>query len=214
MMGHLVIAVDGPAASGKSTLARRLADHFRLRFLDTGLLYRALASKLLDAGQDLGDAGAAAGFALHIEIADTARDDLRAEEIGNGASKIAAYPAVREALLFAQRRFAASPPGAVLAGRDIGTVVCPDAAVKLWVTASVEERASRRHAELLKAAENASFPAVLQEMRERDRRDGSRAVAPMVVAPDALVLDNTHMDPQAAYLAAVAMVDGTAKRAG
>ena len=214
MMGHLVIAVDGPAASGKSTLARRLADHFRLRFLDTGLLYRALARKLLDAGQDLGDAAAAAGFALHIEIADTARDDLRAEEIGNGASKIAAYPAVREALLFAQRRFAASPPGAVLAGRDIGTVVCPDAAVKLWVTASVEERASRRHAELLKAAENASFPAVLQEMRERDRRDGSRAVAPMVVAPDALVLDNTHMDPQAAYLAAVAMVDGTAKRAG
>ncbi|WP_027135443.1 (d)CMP kinase [Geminicoccus roseus] len=206
-MSHLVIAVDGPAASGKSTLARRLAGHFGLQYLDTGLLYRALARKLLDAGADLGDAARASAMAGTVGVADTERSDLRAEEVGNGASKVAAYPDVRAALLLAQRRFAATPPGAVLAGRDIGTVVCPDATVKLWVTATVEERAFRRHAELLRRGENASFPSVLEEMRERDRRDGCRAVAPMVVAPDARVLDNTDMDPETAFRAAVAMVD-------
>nr|WP_235031284.1 (d)CMP kinase [Geminicoccus flavidas] len=206
-MSTLMIAVDGPAASGKSTLARRLARQFGLEFLDTGLLYRALARRLIDAGQDLDDAQAAAAMARRITVADTCRDDLRAEEVGNGASRVAAFPAVRAALLEAQRRFAATPPGAVLAGRDIGTVVCPDATVKLWVTASVEERAFRRHAELQRRGENASFPAVLEEMRERDRRDGGRAVAPMVVAPDARVLDNTDMDPEAAFWAAVAMVE-------
>jgi cytidylate kinase len=203
----LVIAVDGPAASGKSTLARRLAQHFGVGFLDTGLLYRALARKMIDAGSDLADPEAAAEVARTIGVADTSRDDLRAEEVGNGASKVAAYPAVRSALLEAQRRFAATGPGAVLAGRDIGTVVCPDAIVKLWVTASVEERAFRRHAELQRRGENASFPSVLEEMRERDRRDGNRAVAPMVVASDARVLDNTDMDPDTAFKAAVAMVD-------
>ena len=203
----LVIAVDGPAASGKSTLARRLAQHFGLGFLDTGLLYRALARKMIDAGMDLADAQAASRVAHTIGVADTSRDDLRAEEVGNGASKVAAFPDVRSALLLAQRRFATTGRGAVLAGRDIGTVVCPDAAVKLWVTASVEERAFRRHAELQRRGENASFPSVLEEMRERDRRDGNRAVAPMVVAPDARVLDNTDMDPETAFRAAVAMVD-------
>ncbi|HEX2526441.1 MAG TPA: (d)CMP kinase [Geminicoccus sp.] len=203
----LVIAVDGPAASGKSTLARRLAQHFGLGFLDTGLLYRALARKMIDAGIDLADAQAASRVAHTIGVADTSRDDLRAEEVGNGASKVAAFPDVRSALLLAQRRFATTGRGAVLAGRDIGTVVCPDAAVKLWVTASVEERAFRRHAELQRRGENASFPSVLEEMRERDRRDGNRAVAPMVVAPDARVLDNTDMDPETAFRAAVAMVD-------
>ena len=206
-MKPLVIAVDGPAASGKSTLARRLARHFGLGFLDTGLLYRALARKMIDAGIDLGDPAAAASVAGTIGVADTSRDDLRAEEVGNGASRVAAYPAVRDELLQAQRRFAVTGAGAVLAGRDIGTVVCPDAVVKLWVTASVEERAFRRHAELQRRGENASFPSVLEEMRERDRRDGSRAVAPMVVAPDARVLDNTDMDPETAFKAAVAMVD-------
>lgn len=206
-MSHLVIAVDGPAASGKSTLARRLALAFDLQFLDTGLLYRALARKLIDSGIDLGDAPAASGIAAAIGVADTMRPDLREERVGNGASRVAAYPDVRAALLLAQRRFAAAGKGAVLAGRDIGTVVCPDATVKLWVTASVEERASRRHAELLRRGENASFPSVLEEMRERDRRDGSRAVAPMVVAADARVLDNTDMDPETAFRAAVLVVD-------
>lgn len=206
-MSHLVIAVDGPAASGKSTLARRLARHYGLEFLDTGLLYRALARRLIDAGIDLGDAAAAAREAAAIGMADTARDDLRAEEVGNGASRVAAVPEVRAALLLAQRRFADTPPGAVLAGRDIGTVVCPNATIKLWVTATVEERAFRRHAELRRRGENASFPGVLEEMRERDQRDGGRAVAPMVIGPDARVLDNTDMDPEAAFWAAVAMVD-------
>ena len=213
-MSHLVIAVDGPAASGKSTLARRLAQHFGLQFLDTGLLYRALASRLLAAGADLADADAAARTADAISVADTARDDLRLEEVGNGASKVAAFPAVRTALLEAQRRFASSGKGAVLAGRDIGTVVCPDAPVKLWVTASVEERAFRRHAELQRRGEDASFPSVLEEMRERDRRDANRAVAPMVVPSDARVLDNTDMDPETAFQVAVAWVDEIRAKGG
>lgn len=207
MSAPLVIAVDGPAASGKSTLARRLAGHFGLKFLDTGLLYRALARRVIDAGVSLDDAEAGARLASSIQMADTERTDLREEAVGNGASKIAAFPQVRSALLLAQRLFANSGRGGVLAGRDIGTVICPDATVKLWVTASVEERARRRHAELLKRGDAITFGAVLDEMRERDRRDENRAIAPMVVAPDAHVIDCTDLDADATFAAAVGLVD-------
>jgi cytidylate kinase len=202
MIAHLVIAVDGPAASGKSTLAKRLAMHFGLRFLDTGLLYRAVAKSMLDHDQDPADAALAVRAAETLEAEDVQPVRLKGEAIGQGASKVAAVPAVRKALLPFQRRFAARPPGAVLAGRDVGTVVCPDATFKLFVTASEEERARRRHEELLRRGDAPIYAAVLEELRERDRRDSGRAVAPMRAAPDAWVLDSTSLDADAAFEAA------------
>lgn len=208
MNPHLVIAVDGPAASGKSTLARRLAMHFGLRFLDTGLLYRAVAKSMLDHDLDPGDAAAAVRAAEALEAEDVQPNRLKGEAIGQGASKVAAVPAVRAALLPFQRRFAARPPGAVLAGRDVGTVVCPDATFKLFVTASEEERARRRHEELLRRGDAPIYAAVLEELRERDRRDSGRAVAPMRAAPDAWVLDSTSLDADAAFEAARDHIEG------
>jgi cytidylate kinase len=197
----LVIAVDGPAASGKSTLASRLAAHFGLRFLDTGLLYRAVARAMLDRGEDPRDAEAAVRAAAALAPGDVQPARLRGEGVGQGASIVAAVPAVRAALLPFQRRFAGSR-GAVLAGRDVGTVVCPDATFKLFVTASDRERARRRHEELLGRGEAPIYAAVLEEIRERDRRDGNRAVAPMRASPDAWVLDTTSLDADAAFEAA------------
>jgi CMP/dCMP kinase len=211
----LVVAVDGPAASGKSTLARRLAAHFALRFLDTGLLYRAVARAMLDRGLDPGDADAAVGAARSLAPEDVDPARLRGEGVGQGASKVAAVPAVRAALLPFQRRFAASASGAVLAGRDVGTVVCPDARFKLFVTASDEERARRRHEELLRARGDAPiYAAVLEELRERDRRDADRAIAPMRVAPDAWVLDTTRLDAEAAFQAACRRIEAGIRAAG
>jgi len=200
--GPLVIAVDGPAASGKSTLAKRLAAHFALRFLDTGLLYRAVARAMLDRGLDPGDAAAAVRAALALAPEDVEPGRLRGEGVGQNASRVAAVPAVRAALLPFQRRFAATAPGAVLAGRDVGTVVCPDATFKLFVTANDGERARRRFEELQRRGERPIYAAVSEELRERDRRDADREVAPMRVASDAWVLDTTSLDADAAFEAA------------
>jgi cytidylate kinase len=210
--GPLVIAVDGPAASGKSTLAKRLAAHFALRFLDTGLLYRAVARAMLDRGLDPGDAAAAVRTAQALAPEDVEPGRLRGEGVGQNASRVAAVPAVRAALLPFQRRFAATAPGAVLAGRDVGTVVCPDATFKLFVTANDGERARRRFEELQRRGERPIYAAVLEELRERDRRDADREVAPMRVASDAWVLDTTSLDADAAFEAARRHIE--AERAG
>ncbi|MFO1073374.1 MAG: (d)CMP kinase [Geminicoccaceae bacterium] len=201
MAAPLVIAVDGPAASGKSTLAQRLAGHLDLPFLDTGLLYRAVARAMLDRGQDPKDAAAAVQAAETLAPADVQPQRLRGEGVGQGASIVAAVPAVRAALLPFQRRFGGSR-GAVLAGRDIGTVVCPDATFKLFVVASEAERARRRYEELRRRGEEPIYAAVLEELLERDRRDAGRSVAPMRISPEAFVLDTTLLDADAAFAAA------------
>lgn len=198
-----VICIDGPAGSGKSTLAARLAAHFQLPFLDTGLLYRAVARRMLDRGLDVADPAAAEREALALEPADVSGPCLRDDAVGQGASKVAAFPAVRAALLPFQRRFAEQPGGAVLAGRDTGTVVCPQAPHKLYVTASVEARARRRFLELQARGLAPIEARVLDEMRERDRRDQGREVAPLAVAPDATVIDTTDLDADAAFRAAL-----------
>ncbi|HMR32003.1 MAG TPA: (d)CMP kinase [Geminicoccaceae bacterium] len=206
-MSPLVIAVDGPAASGKSTLARRIADHYGLPFLDTGLLYRAVGRRVLAAGGDPGDETSATEAALALAPADVDAGQLRGEGTGQAASKVAAFPSVRAALLPFQRNFAATPPGAVLAGRDVGTVICPEATLKVFVTATVEERARRRFEELRQRGDPTIYAAVLEELRERDRRDQDRAVAPLRPAPDAWVLDTTDLDADAAFEAVRAGID-------
>lgn len=211
MREPLVIAVDGPAASGKSTLARRLAAALGLAFLDTGLLYRAVGRRVLEAGGDPADPAAALAAVAGLSPEEVQAERLAGEEIGEAASKVAAIPAVREALLPWQRRLAATPPGAVLAGRDVGTVVCPDAALKLFVTADLAERARRRFEELRRRGRTPMLSDVLDELRERDRRDTERAVAPLRVADDALVLDTTELDADAAF--AVALQRAEAARA-
>jgi cytidylate kinase len=202
----VIIAVDGPGAAGKGTLARRLAAALDFAFLDTGALYRAVAAKVLDAGAEPGDEAAARRAAEGFTAGDLERTDLRGEAVAQAASIVAAQPAVRAALLAFQRRFAEAPPGgqrgAVLDGRDIGTVVCPGAEVKLFVTASQEARAKRRYKELRVRGEKAIYARVLQEMRERDARDSGRAAAPLRPADDAIVLDTTEMDADAALEAA------------
>jgi len=200
----LVIAIDGPAASGKGTLARRLAAHFGLPHLDTGLLYRAVARRVIDAGADPSDAAAAEAGARSLRAEDLARGDLRGPPVDQASSQVAAFPAVRAALLQFQRDFGAD--GAVLDGRDIGTVVFPNAPVKLYVIASVEARAGRRVAELRARGEPAELDAVLAEMRARDARDADRADAPMRAAPDAVVLDTTTLDADAAFARALEIV--------
>jgi cytidylate kinase len=202
MSRALVIAVDGPVASGKSTLARRLAGHLGLGFLDTGLLYRAVGRRVLAGGGDPGDPEAALAEALRLVAADVEHPGLRDEAVGQAASRVAAFPVVREALLPFQRDFAQRPPGAVLAGRDIGSVICPDATLKIFITASVEERARRRYEELRRRGIDVMYEAVLEELRERDRRDEERAIAPLRVAPDAWILDTTELDAEAAFEAA------------
>lgn len=210
----MIIAIDGPAAAGKGTLARGLADALGFAFLDTGSLYRATALKVLTDGIDPDDVAACAAAARDLKPADLAAPGLRTEAVGQMASRVSAIPDVRAALLQFQRDFAASPPGgeagAVLDGRDVGTVVCPAADVKLFVTASVDVRAERRFKELQAAGENAIYARVLQEMRERDERDSSRAVAPLRPADDATVIDTSGLDAQQVFEQARAIV--TAKR--
>ncbi|WP_349369433.1 (d)CMP kinase [Salinarimonas sp.] len=202
-----VIAVDGPAASGKGTLSKRIAAHYGLAHLDTGLLYRAVARLLLDKSRALDDeqAAAAAAYALNLAYMDESR--LRGAEMGEAASRVSVIPAVRAALLDRQRDFAAQEPGAVLDGRDIGTVVCPEAAVKLFVTASPEERARRRHRELVDRGDAPPYESVLADIRARDARDTGRASAPLRQAQDAILLDTTELDIDAALARAIAVVE-------
>lgn len=208
---NLVIAIDGPAASGKGTLARRLALHLNLAYLDTGKMYRAIAAKLLAAGGDPADAAAAAAVASTVALEDLGAADLGDEAVAAAASKVAAIPAVRAAVLDFQRRFAKQPPdgpagpaaGAVLDGRDIGTVVCPGAAVKFFLTASPEARARRRHKELLDRGVRSIYARVLRDMTERDARDSTRQVAPLRAAADAVVIDTTGLDPNAVLAVAL-----------
>lgn len=206
----IVVAVDGPAAAGKGTLARRLADALNLVYLDTGSIYRAVAAKLLAAGGDPSDADAATKVAKALSSADLGRDDLRAEGVGAAASVVSAHQGVREALLDFQRAVAFDPPagraGAVLDGRDIGTVVCPEACAKLFVTASLEERARRRHEELLGRGEARIYARVLQDLKERDERDAARAAAPMTAAADAVTLDTSSLHVEAAFQQALEIV--------
>lgn len=208
----MIIAIDGPAAAGKGTLARRLAEHFGCAHLDTGSLYRAVAVVLLRAGADPGDEAAAAAAAEALTPEDLDDPELRSEEAGQAASRVAALPAVRAALLAFQRNFAVHPPGSarcvVVDGRDIGSVVLPDADFKLFVTASEEERARRRWAELNEAGEAPDAGAVLASMRQRDRRDAGRAVSPLAPASGAYLLDTTDLDIDAAFGAAKAYISG------
>lgn len=208
-MSRLVIAVDGPAAAGKGTLARKLAAHYGLAYLDTGSLYRAVASRLLRAGAELTEPAATAA-AHGLEATDLEDERLRDEATAEAASIVAAMPEVRRALVQYQRAFAADPPdgakGAVLDGRDIGTVVCPDASHKLFVTASPVVRARRRLAELRARGAEACGETVRREMRERDARDAEREVSPLVPASDAYLLDTTNLDIDAAFAYAKAYI--------
>jgi cytidylate kinase len=196
----LIIAIDGPAAAGKGTLSKRLAREFGLHHLDTGLIYRAVGVKRNETGMD----AIAAAEALLPD--DLNHPGLRDEAAGRTASEVAAIPEVRRALLEFQRRFARQEPGAVLDGRDIGTVVCPDADVKLFVTASIEKRAERRWKELNAKGETVIAERVLQDMRERDARDAARDVAPMAPAADAILIDTSELDADAAFAVALEIV--------
>ena len=201
--GTFVVAIDGPAAAGKGTLARRLAERFGLAHLDTGRLYRATALLLLESGGDPADPAAASAAARRVDPGRLADPRLSGEAVARASSIVAAMPAVRQALLETQRNFAARPPvaasglrarGAVLDGRDIGTAVCPGAAVKLFVTASPEARAERRFRELRARGAAAIYQDVLQDMKERDARDSERRAAPLAAAPDAVTIDTTGLD--------------------
>jgi len=203
----MIIAVDGPAASGKGTIARALAAHFGLPHMDTGLLYRATAFNLLELGGDPESEFAAARAADLAQI-DFADADLKSETVGGIASRISAYPLVREALLERQRRFATQAGGAVLDGRDIGTVIAPEAEVKLFVTADAETRARRRCAELMARGLDVHFADVLADIRARDERDTGRAAAPLVMAEGAILLDTSALTIDQAVAAAVAAVEG------
>ncbi len=193
------IAIDGPAAAGKGTLARALAEHFGMAYLDSGLLYRAVGRRMLE-GED------ALRAAQELRAEDLTRSDLRSPQVAQAASRVAADPAVRAALVDFQRAFARRAGGAVIDGRDIGTVICPDADLKLYVVASDDERARRRHEELRARGVDLPLEEVRRQMLERDRRDASRDASPMRPAPDAIVLDTTDLSPQKAFERAAALV--------
>ncbi|MDE0408881.1 MAG: (d)CMP kinase [Alphaproteobacteria bacterium] len=195
----MIVTIDGPAAAGKGTLARRLAAALGYVYLDTGAIYRAVAKSMLDAGGDPDDPGEAAAHAEALDPAMLDDPGLRGEAVGDAASRVAALPAVRITLLAFQRRVAATPPGAVLDGRDTGTVVCPEAELKLFVTAGLEERARRRLEELRSKGETLMLPEVLAEVAARDSRDRTRLTAPLRPADDAVEIDTTGMTPDAVF---------------
>ncbi|MGB0086165.1 MAG: (d)CMP kinase [Rhodomicrobiaceae bacterium] len=208
----MIIAIDGPAASGKGTLSRKIALRYGLARLDTGMLYRAVARDLMKAGQPLEDAAAAERAARAIDPASLDDQALRARHMGEAASVVAQFPAVRQALFDMQRTFASERAGAVVEGRDIGTVIFPDADVKLFITADLRERARRRHLELLARGEVTTEDAVYADLEKRDIRDRSRAVSPMRMAEDAYLLDTTKLDIEAAFFAAVRLIDAAIGR--
>ena len=211
-MTTLIIAIDGPAASGKGTLGKRLAARYGLRHLDTGLIYRAVAKTLLDSGHDPNDKPRAIAVAKKLDPAQFNEIALKELAVGEAASIVSAIPEVRAALLEFQRDFATQPPGAVLDGRDIGTVIAPGADVKIFVVASPEARSHRRYLELKQRGDSVNETEILADILKRDERDRSRTAAPLVRAPDAHLLDTTHLDIDAAVRAAIAIVE--AARAG
>ena len=208
----MIIAIDGPAASGKGTLAKRLAAHYGLRHLDTGVIYRAVAHVLISDGADLKDEAAAVEAARELDPETFENPALKSQKVGTAASVVSAIPRVREALVEFQRQFAAKPPGAVLDGRDIGTVICPDAEVKIFVVADPKIRAHRRTLEARSRGEEADEAAVLADILARDERDQNRAVAPLKPAKDAYLLDNSNLDIEGGVRAAIDIVE--AVRAG
>lgn len=208
----MIIAIDGPAASGKGTLGKRLATHYGYRHLDTGLIYRAVAKTMLDAGHALTDEAKAVAAAVALDVGHLGDPALKTDTIGQAASVISAYPGVRAALFDFQRDFASHPPGAVLDGRDIGTVICPYAEVKIFVVASPEVRAERRTLELRGRGEPVDEAAVLEDIKKRDERDRNRAAAPLKAADDAHLLDTSALDIESAVRAAIDIVE--AVRAG
>ena len=209
---RFVVAIDGPAAAGKGTISRAVAERFGFAHLDTGLLYRAVGKKALDQGRGVLDEGVAIIVANELSEKDLAAPGLRSAMTSRAASKVAAIAEVRKALLDFQRRFAAREGGAVLDGRDIGTVICPDADVKLFVTASDETRAARRLAELLERGEEATLGQVLADLRTRDARDAGRADAPMRQAEDAHLLDTTELTIEAAVANAAKIIEQALSR--
>ncbi len=208
----MIIAIDGPAASGKGTLARRLAAHYRLPHLDTGLLYRAVGAALIDGGMPLDDSAAAVSAAGSIDLSRLDAAALSRHDVGEAASRVAAIPAVRAALLDRQRSFGHGGPGAVLDGRDIGTVVFPAADAKLFVTATVAERARRRTAEMASRGLHADYATILADLERRDARDSNRASAPLRIAEDAILLDTTNLDADAAFLRALDLTEAALRR--
>ncbi|EFL89187.1 (d)CMP kinase [Ahrensia sp. R2A130] len=202
-----IIAIDGPAASGKGTISRKLAAELGLPHLDTGLTYRAVAHALMEAGEPLNDEAVAEARARTIDLGALDRTVLARHHIGEGASKVAVMSSVRTALVEQQRAFANSGKGAVLDGRDIGTVVCPDAQVKLYITASAEERARRRWAEIGERGDTAELATIRADIEARDARDMGREDSPLRPAEDAHLLDTSHMDIEAAFHAAMAFVE-------
>ena len=208
----MIIAIDGPAASGKGTLGKLLAAHYGLRHLDTGLLYRAVAKALLDAGHSPRQQARAVAAADALDPQQFDEHALKSQSVGEAASLVSAIPEVRMALLAFQRNFAKTPPGAVLDGRDIGTVICPNADAKIFITATPEVRAKRRIAELKARGEGVNEADVLADIRKRDERDTGRAVAPLKQAVDAHLLDTTHLDIDAAFRAAVVIVEAARAR--
>jgi CMP/dCMP kinase len=203
----MIIAIDGTTSSGKGTLAKRLAAHYSLPHLDTGLLYRAVAASALTKGIDFGNERECALLAEHVDLAEFDERELRGAGVGAAASVVASLGAVRRALFELQRRFALKEGGAVLDGRDIGTVIAPDADVKLWIDASVEERAQRRFKELSNMGEDVTQEGVLAQLRERDARDAGRKDAPMKPADDAVWIDTTTLDPDQTLAKAIEIVE-------
>jgi cytidylate kinase len=203
----MIVAIDGPAAAGKGTIAARLAAHYGLHYLDTGLLYRAVAKEVIERGLDVDDAEAAGRIAASLDAERLADPELRGHQAGELASRVAVHAPVRSALLRFQRDFALRSSGAVLDGRDIGTAVCPDADVKIFVTASAEVRARRRADELGAKGRDVEYARILAEIRARDARDSGRAAAPLKPAVDAHLLDTTDKDIEAAFRAAVEIIE-------
>jgi cytidylate kinase len=208
----MIIAIDGPAASGKGTLGKRLAHHYGYRHLDTGVIYRAVAKALLDAGVELTDEASAVAVAMELDPEKFGDPVLKTQRVGEAASVVSAIPRVRAALVDFQRHFAAGPPGAVLDGRDIGTVICPDADVKIFVIADPKVRARRRTLEAKARGEDADEARVLADILARDERDQNRATAPLKAAADAYLLDNSHLDIEGGVRAAIDIIE--AVRAG